>query len=183
MNKLLFMFLLIGFLAFGQDDYLVSYTQGSTAAPEYFTANAATPSPGEVNGTAGFTQTGTNYNITSVSSDVQDGTYAIDATLNADNDSVYKIILSLTGLTNGGNYTVTFYGKRNATGSVNCQMRLASTGGWTTSETTSFFTTSYVQYSETATTNSTTPEIEFYTTSNGDTGEGFKIDNIVITEN
>lgn len=155
------------------------YWQESAAAIEYFTPNAATPTPDEVNGTSGWSDVAGGPTITFTSvADPSEGTYAIRATTDTSSTGA-EFRLALTNMENGASYTITYDAKSNH---GNWRLKLSTSDGWTAADNNGFETTSYTADTLLGTTNSTTVYIRGEVTSFVTSGDYMTIDNIVVTK-
>lgn len=184
MKKLIYLILLLGYFSNAQSVVIDRFTRfAADRGTIYFTDNAATPTPYEVNGTAGVADESTNYTMTS-DADSDNGTYAIQAQLNNDITATQGLTMTLNNLKENTSYDVSCRCKVSA-GAGNARMQLRSSEGWGSNQSSGFFTESYTTITLTETTGSgiTSSSVRFIFTSSGDNLDSIFFDNCTVTEN
>ncbi len=154
-----------------------SYIFGTGTGNLYTTANAANPD-NEVDATTGFSQM-TTVSFATSSSSPQHGTWHVEMTSTGSSPAVCRGLIALD-VENGETYEIKLYAKE-ITGS-SFELHLVSSDGWTSSDGGQSTTTSWVEYTLTGTTTSTTPSIRLFGTSSTNNGDKLGIDNIRVTK-
>lgn len=189
MKKLIYIFLLFPFFGISQSNKIaraveISRQQANVVTVVYNGQNAADPN-NEVNGTANITVIGTELTLSSVTTSPtpQNGSYSLKFTQNAGTNTTARGNITLVGINNGDNVTVSLYCQE--TVGANWQILLRTSDGWTTNETINLSDggtwTQYTFSANTATQDD--PSIRIQGTSSSDTGDECGVDNIVITLN
>jgi len=179
MRNILYILLLVCSIGFSQSPLVLASQQQAVDPAIYTFANAANPT--ETNATTGFTNE-INVSHTSVTSSPtpQDGTYCILQTNTGANNTSSRGATSFT--TDGSStYEIKVY-LQEVTG-TNWTVALFSGDGWAVSDTQNVTAVgTWVEYTLTAVSTTTTGSIRFSGSSSSDNGDKIAIDNIRVTK-
>jgi chitodextrinase len=173
----------------GQYSADLSVTTTSSFTP-LWAANAATPTPNEVAGSAGFIDA-SNYTVSTVTSPTTNGTHAISITRTADGSSSADIGLQFQNLTIGQSYDFTFSIQITSGSPNNNYVRTNGTysADWTVSDLVEYGTGNtgnWETYTLTMTPAVTNPRMRFNSSALAGVNTNGMVtlfDNLVITEN
>ena len=147
----------------------------NSGGSQLFLTSAAALSPNEANDTTGWA-VGADITLVSQNTDVQDGSFALEATYGVDAGTTSKRISYDVTVEVGETYEVTFWAKSTGTDSRSYL--------WTgvTGEVTRTFTGTWTQYTETVVADSTTMQMRFFpaATGTGHTGVVMHVDGISV---